>query len=98
MLTAGLPLPGQRLTPELLPRAAARAGLQGRLLQRKLEQIPAIALPALLLLKEGRCALLLAWEENGDARLLLSESDGGEVRVKRELLAQDELRDFSSKL
>ncbi|GAC1033513.1 type I secretion system permease/ATPase [Pseudomonas sp. No.21] len=89
MLTAGLPLPGQRLTPELLPRAAARAGLQGRLLQRKLEQIPAIALPALLLLKEGRCALLLAWEENGDARLLLSESDGGEVRVKRELLAQD---------
>ncbi|WP_043245966.1 type I secretion system permease/ATPase [Pseudomonas solani] len=89
MLTAGLPLPGQRLTPELLPRAAARAGLQGRVLQRKLEQIPAIALPALLLLKEGRCALLLSWEENGDARLLLSESDGGEVRVKRELLAED---------
>ena len=37
MLTTGLPLPAQRLSPELLPRAAARAGLQGRLLQRKLE-------------------------------------------------------------
>ncbi|MFE1816788.1 type I secretion system permease/ATPase [Metapseudomonas otitidis] len=89
MLTAGLPLPGQRLTPELLPRAAARAGLQGRLLQRKLEQIPAIALPAMLILKEGRCAVLLGWEANGDARLLLSESDGGEVRAPRETLAED---------
>ncbi len=88
MLTTGLPLAAQRLGAELLPRAAARAGLQGRLLQRKLEQIPSIALPAMLLLKEGRCAVLLGWE--GDtARLLLSESDGGEVRVDRELLSQD---------
>ncbi|TFY84425.1 type I secretion system permease/ATPase [Pseudomonas kairouanensis] len=88
MLTTGLPLAGQRLSADLLPRAAARAGLQGRMLQRKLEQIPSIALPALLLLKEGRCAVLLSWE--GDtARLLLSESDGGEVQVSREALSQD---------
>ncbi|PIB55564.1 type I secretion system permease/ATPase [Pseudomonas sp. 2995-1] len=88
MLTTGLPLAGQRLSPDLLPRAAARAGLQGRLLQRKLEQIPSIALPALLLLNEGRSAVLLGWE--GDtARLLLSESDGGEVQVTREALTQD---------
>jgi len=93
MLSTGLPLPDQRLSPDLLPRAAARAGLQGRLLVRKLEQIPAIALPAMLLLKEGRCAVLLGWE--GDAaRLLISESDGGEVRVEREALAQD----FSGKV
>ena len=45
MLTTGLPLPSQRLSPELLSRAAARAGLQGRLLQRKLEHIPSIAMP-----------------------------------------------------
>ncbi|MFS2125149.1 type I secretion system permease/ATPase [Pseudomonas sp. Pseusp97] len=89
MLTSGLPLPGQRLSAELLPRAAARAGLQGRLLQRRLEQIPALAMPAMLLLREGRCAVLLGWESNGDARLLLSESDGGEVRVTRELLSED---------
>ena len=89
MLSSGLPLPGQRLSVELLPRAAARAGLQGRLLQRKLEQIPALAMPAMLLLREGRCAVLLGWESNGDARLLLSESDGGEVRVTRELLSED---------
>ncbi|WP_044870628.1 type I secretion system permease/ATPase [Pseudomonas sp. LFM046] len=89
MLTSGLPLPKQRLTPELLPRAAARAGLQGRLLQRRLEQIPKIALPALLLLKEGRCAVMLGWTDDGKARLLLSESDGGEVKVTRELLQED---------
>ncbi|MGQ7815177.1 type I secretion system permease/ATPase [Metapseudomonas furukawaii] len=89
MLTSGLPLPKQRLTVELLPRAAARAGLQGRLLHRRLEQIPKIALPALLLLKEGRCAVLLGWSAQGDARLLLSESDGGEVSVTRELLQED---------
>ncbi|MDH4567857.1 type I secretion system permease/ATPase [Pseudomonas sp. BN414] len=89
MLTSGLPLPKQRLTAELLPRAAARVGLQGRLLQRRLEQIPKIAMPALLLLKEGRCAVMLGWDDDGGARLLLSESDGGEVKVSRELLQED---------
>jgi ATP-binding cassette subfamily C protein LapB len=88
MLSAGLPLPAQRLSPELLPRAAARAGLQGRWLHRPLRQIPAIALPALLLLKEGRAAILLSLEE-GQARLLLSESEGGEVRVALDLLEED---------
>jgi ATP-binding cassette subfamily C protein LapB len=88
MLTTGLPLPDQRLSPDLLNRAASRAGLQGRLLVRKLDQIPSIALPALLLLRDGRCTTLLGWE--GDtARLLLSESDGGEVRVDRNALNED---------
>ncbi len=89
MLTTGLPLPAQRLSPELLPRAAARAGLQGRLLQRKLEHIPSIAMPAMLLLKGGRSTVLLGWENEDTARLLLSESDGGEVQVSREALEAD---------
>ncbi|MCX2901513.1 type I secretion system permease/ATPase [Pseudomonas mandelii] len=89
MLTTGLPLPKQRLSVELLPRAAARAGLQGRVLVRKLEQIPEIAMPALLLLKDGRSAVLLGWQGEDQARLLLSESDGGESLVARELLADD---------
>nr|WP_189659954.1 MULTISPECIES: type I secretion system permease/ATPase [Pseudomonas] len=89
MLTTGLPLPSQRLNIELLPRAAARAGLQGRLLQRKLEQIPSMAMPAMLLLKEGRSAILVGWENDDTARLLLSESDGGEVLISREALEGD---------
>lgn len=91
MLTSGLPLAQQRLTAELLPRAAMRAGLQARLLQRSLEQIPVLALPAMLLLQEGRCAVLLGWKDNGDAHLLLCESDGGEVCVSRDVLAKDYL-------
>ncbi len=88
MLTTGLPLPAQRLSADLLPRAAARAGLQGRLLQRKLAQIPAMALPAMLLLKDGRSAILVAIDATY-ARLLLSESDGGEVQVAVEKLQAD---------
>ncbi len=89
MLTAGLPLPEQRLTAELLPRAAARGGLQGRWLRRGLRQIPALALPAMLLLKGGRCAILLAWEDDGRARIMPSETEGGEVTVAAELLEAD---------
>lgn len=89
LLTTGLPLPAQRLCPDLLARAAARAGLQGRLLQRTLEQIPPMALPALLLLKDGRTAVLLGWSDDDQAHLLLNESDGGEVQVSRALLTDD---------
>lgn len=89
MLTAGLPLPEQRLSADLLPRAAARAGLQGRWLRRSLERIPALAMPALLLLHDGRSALLLGLDEHGYARIMPSESEGGEVRVSVEALAQD---------
>ena len=89
MLTAGLPLPEQRLSPELLARAAARAGLQGRWLRRGLDKIPELAMPALLLLREGRSALLLGWDEQGRARIMPSESEGGEVRVSAEVLAED---------
>lgn len=89
MLTAGLPLPEQRLSPELLARAAARAGLQGRWLRRGLEKIPELAMPALLLLEGGRSALLLGWDEQGKARVMPSESEGGEVRVSAEVLAKD---------
>lgn len=89
MLTSGLPLPGQRLSVDLMPRAAARAGLQGRWLRRDLQQIPALAMPVMLLLKEGRSALLLGWNEDGGARIMPSESDGGEMVVTSELLAAD---------
>jgi ATP-binding cassette subfamily C protein LapB len=89
MLTTGLPLPAQQLTADLLARAAARAGLQGRLLQRKLDSIPPIAMPALLLLKDGRSAVLLGWQGEDEAQVLLSESDGGETIVKRQALADD---------
>ncbi|MGV8919963.1 MAG: type I secretion system permease/ATPase [Pseudomonas sp.] len=88
-LSAGLPLRQQRLTVDLLPRAAARAGLQARLLRRQLTDIAALNLPVLLLLKDSRCAILRRWGEDGRALILPSEAEGGEQWVSREELAEN---------
>ena len=58
-LIAGLPLESSRLTPELFPRAAARAGLSARVVKRPLEKIADITLPVILLLKDGGAVILL---------------------------------------
>lgn len=86
-LTAGLPLANQRLTPDLLARAAARVGLQGRLLRRELGAISPLNLPVLLLLKDGRSAVLNQWGKDGRALILPCESDGGQQWIDPELLA-----------
>ncbi|MDF3932256.1 type I secretion system permease/ATPase [Pseudomonas citronellolis] len=86
-LSAGLPLPQQRLNAELLPRAAARAGLQGRLLRRELKAIPALNLPVLLLLRDGRSAVLRQWASDGRALILPCETEGGEQWVSADELA-----------
>ncbi|WP_240997509.1 cysteine peptidase family C39 domain-containing protein, partial [Pseudomonas viridiflava] len=72
-LSAGLPMSNQRLEPSLMPRAAARAGLQARWLRRDLEQIHALNLPVLLLLKDQHCAVLVRRDESG--RLLIQPSE-----------------------
>jgi len=87
-LSSGLPLPQQRLDLDLLPRAAARAGLQARLLRRELEAISALNLPVLLLFKDGRCAVLRRWKDHDQALILPCEADGGEQWVSREELAE----------
>jgi ATP-binding cassette subfamily C protein LapB len=87
-LSAGLPMPKQHLSADLLPRAAARAGLQGRLLRRELTAISALNLPVLLLLKNGRSAVLRKWLDNDQALILPCEADGGEQHVTRAQLAE----------
>ncbi|WP_448683867.1 type I secretion system permease/ATPase [Pseudomonas nicosulfuronedens] len=86
-LSAGLPLRDQRLSAALLPRAAARAGLQGRLLRRELKSISNLNLPVLLLLNDGRSAVLRQWRDNGQALILPCETDGGEQSVSADELA-----------
>ncbi|WP_213879838.1 type I secretion system permease/ATPase [Pseudomonas sp. dw_358] len=87
-LSAGLPLKEQRLSLDLLPRAAARAGLQARVLRRDLSAIAALNLPVLLILSDGRCAVLRRWGDDGRALILPSEADGGEQWVSREELTE----------
>jgi ATP-binding cassette, subfamily C, bacterial LapB len=86
-LSAGLPMPEQCLSPDLLARAAARGGLQGRLLRRDLNSISTLNLPVLLLLKDGRSAVLRQWGPKDQAQILPCETDGGAQWVSREQLA-----------
>ena len=60
-LTAGLPIPPSGMTPNLLIRAAARADLSAKLVERSLDSL-AIApnLPCILTLEEGQACVL--WE------------------------------------
>nr|WP_236675626.1 type I secretion system permease/ATPase [Pseudomonas mediterranea] len=88
-LSAGLPMAHQRLSLDLLPRAAARAGLQARVLRRGLGEISPLNLPVMLLLAGGRCAVLRRWHEDGRALILPCEADGGEQWVSREELTAD---------
>ncbi len=90
-LTAGLPLEEHRLPSHLLPRAAGRAGLRARILKRSLHDIPVMSLPAMLLLREGRAAILVGWASDGSARLMTGETDGGEIRVDHNTLQQNYL-------
>ncbi|UUY06670.1 type I secretion system permease/ATPase [Pseudomonas sp. J452] len=85
-LTAGLPMPEQCLSAELLPRAAARAGLQGRILRRDLNAISPLNLPVLLLLKDGRSAVLRKFGPKNQLLILPCEAEGGEQWVSREHL------------
>ena len=87
-LSAGLPLEGNLITPALLPRAAARAGLTARLARRELTDLRPGLLPAILLLKDKQACLLLEWTEDGQARVRFSESgESSDVLHKDELEA-----------
>lgn len=88
-LTAGLPLEEHRLTPNTFPRAAQRAGLKARVLTRPLDKILAVSLPVILLLNNNQAAVLLGWDRQQRARLLSSETQGGEILVSHEILAAD---------
>jgi len=83
-LTSGLPLVQNRLTVELIARAANRADLTSRTLVKSLEEIGSVQLPAILLL-HGRQACILV-EKNTDRnefKVLLPQSGNGEKVISR---------------
>lgn len=84
-LKAGLPLADGRMTPALLPRAAARAGLSGRLLARPLDRVPESTLPAVLLLKNRSACVLL--ERRADGRAVIVPPETGRGRLEVDLAA-----------
>lgn len=89
VLTAGLPLQENQLTLSAFPRAAQRAGLKARVLLRPLEKISPLSLPAIVLLKNDQAAVLIGWDDQQRARLLPTETEGGEILLEREALAEN---------
>jgi len=88
-LTAGLPLVNNKLTPELLVRAARRAGISARLVKRPLTGISNLVTPAILLLKNGRACVLDRITEDGNAQLIMPESRDGVTDQPVENLAEE---------
>lgn len=85
-LVAGLPLSSAELPPELLPQAAARAGLTAKLSRKGLDQVSAIQLPCILLLKDKKaCILRELRTEQQQAVIQLPETGGEQVLTVEEL-------------
>ena len=83
---AGLPLQDGRLTPAIFRRAAARAGLASRVSKRSVALVRDELLPAILLLKDNDCCVMLGWnDDRTKVRVLFSEAGQGvtEVEVER---------------
>ncbi|MES2582933.1 MAG: type I secretion system permease/ATPase [Pseudomonadota bacterium] len=85
-LSAGLPLVGNRITPDLLPRAAGRAGLTAKLARRALDALRPGLLPVVLLLKENQACVLLEWMPDGNARVRFPENgESSDILTREEL-------------
>lgn len=80
VLTAGLPLVDERLTPELFVRAAQRAGLSAKIVSRPLQQLSNLVLPAVLLLEGNNAVVLVNIDADNDQAVLLEPESGGESR------------------
>ncbi len=71
-LIAGLPLVNQRLTPELFVRAAKRAGLESKVCERPLSDIPELVLPVVLLLELNRAIVITGLNKEASTVKVLS--------------------------
>ena len=88
-LTAGLPLEDSRLSPDLFPRAAARAGLSSRVVRRQLDRISPLTLPAILLLSDGRACVVTAKTGPEEWTAIQPESGDGELTLTSAALAAE---------
>ncbi len=85
-LRAGLPVEGESFSPDLLVRAAARAGLSARWIKRPLAEISPLNLPCVLLLHEGGGCVLTALRD-GEAEIILPDTGHGMLRLPIDELA-----------
>jgi ATP-binding cassette, subfamily C, bacterial LapB len=82
-LAAGLPTHGEALSPELVIRAAARAGLAARWHKLSPEEIAPLNLPCLLLLNENSACVATALDD-GEIEMLLPQPGAAPIRLPLE--------------
>lgn len=71
---ANLPILDGRLTPALFSRAARKAGMEAEAFKRKLSDIPALVLPAVLTMRDGSTRVLLAIDHRGKTASVVDPS------------------------
>lgn len=71
-LLDGLPLPDNKLSIALFPRAAAKAGLNCQQVKSKLEDLSPLVLPAIIILDNDQACILYELDD-GQARVYLPE-------------------------
>lgn len=81
-VTAGLPLADGVLTPDLFTRAANRAGLAAKLLDRQLVDVPRDVLPVFLVLGTGQYAVMIDREPELGYVLLMQPETGESLQVE----------------
>ena len=79
-LAAGLPMTGDEISPEIVLRAAARAGLSARWHKLPVDEISPLNLPCLLLLNENSACVVTAIE-GGEIEMLLPQPGADPIRL-----------------
>ena len=80
-LLAGLPITDDRLSVALFERAARKAGLEVEAVKRSLAEIPALVLPAVLIMRDGSTRILLIQDEKAKKLTVVDPSVGRDPTV-----------------
>lgn len=80
-LVSGLPLVNNQLTPELFSRAAKRVGIQSKIVQRPLQRISPLVLPAVLVLNDNQACVLESIDFKKNKARIFQPSDMGEYNT-----------------
>lgn len=76
---SGLPLVKDHLSPTLFVRAAERLGFTAQVIERPLEKISRLVLPAILIFNDNKACVLKAIDEDGRLELISPETGGGDT-------------------
>jgi len=77
---SGLPIRNNMLTADLFVRAAARVGLNARLLQRRVHQVPSLVVPFIVLLEHGESCVVVSKNQNDKTAIVAFPGHSDELR------------------